>query len=205
MSDGLAWIRPGARATLLWIEGGAGGSSGAHIHQIAGPLLERPPESPYVVLAPAGADQFSARLYAGLATLGELRQFLSICVIARGRVDSTLETVVTDVETPVLPVLDHWRVAGGPPMLPYLADIAAFLPHDLPVHVSEEGHAVAVTREEAFQRVWVCAECGDPEDASVFLWSARMGPTVRACLLIENEGGRWTCHLHPFEFLRPES
>jgi hypothetical protein len=97
-------------------------------------------------------------------------------------------------------VLEAWRAVPERPLLPYLADICAFLPRDLPVHVSPDAFAAARSAEETFERAWVCAECGDAEDMSVFLWTARRARSVRVCLLIENEGGRWTCHLHPFEF-----
>lgn len=87
-------------------------------------------------------------------------------------------------------------------MLPYFADISAFLPRDQPVYVSSEAHAAARERAETFEQAWVCAECGDARDMSVYLWTAHRGPSVRVVLLIENEGGRWTCHLHPFAFDR---
>jgi hypothetical protein len=196
------WVEPGAVATLIWYDGVAPGPGGTRIYQIAGPLLEKPPASPYLLLAPATEGAFGDRLYAGRATLDELRRFLSRCALGHGRVEPALETAVTGAEAPVLPVLDAWRAMGARPLLPYFADISAFLPRDLPVHVGAEAHAAALDRAETFERAWVCAECGDPEDMSVFVWTAHAGPNVRVCFLIENEGGRWTCHLHPFDFPR---
>ncbi len=116
--------------------------------------------------------------------------------------EDSLETVVARQEAPALDVIDAWRDGPARPLLPYLRDINAFLPRDLPVYVSEDAHAAVRGVEETFARAWVCAECGDPEDASVHLWTVHRGPNVRVVLLIENEGGRWACHLHPFEFSR---
>ena len=48
----------------------------------------------------------------------------------------------------------------------------------------------------------MCDECGEAEDAGVFLWTARGEGTVRVCFLIQNDAGIWTCRLHPFEFNR---
>jgi len=197
-----AWIEPGATAALIWYDAGTAGPDGLRLYQIAGPLLERPPESPYVILAPAAASAFSGRLYRGEVSLAELRRFLSGCALAHGRVDASLETLVAGAEAPLLPLLDAWRTVSDRPLLPYCADISAFLPRDLPVHVSLEAHAAAREQPETFERAWVCAECGDAEDMSVFLWTAHRGPRVRVCFLIENEGGCWTCHIHPFEFDR---
>jgi hypothetical protein len=202
MADLPEWVEPGATATLIWHDGVVPGPGGLARYQVAGPLLEKPPGSPYLLLAPAAEGAFSDRLYSGRATLDDLRRFLSRCALAHGRVDPSLETAVTGAETPVLPLLDAWRALGQRPVLPYFADISAFLPRDLPVHVAAEAHAAAIERAETFERAWVCAECGDPEDMSVFLWTAHAGSRVRVCFLIENEGGRWTCHLHPFEFER---
>jgi len=202
MTDPAAWIEPGEMATLIWYDGVGGGPDESRTYQIAGPLLERPPRSPYVLLAPSEAGAFSGRLYRGEVALGELRRFLSGCTLAQGRVDGSLETVVTRAEAPALAVLDAWRGVPERPVLPYAADISAFLHRDLPVHVSSEAYAAAQRAEETFERAWVCAECGDPEDMSVFLWTAHRARSVRVFLLIENEGGRWSCHLHPFEFAK---
>jgi hypothetical protein len=200
MTDLPAWIEPGETATLIWYDAVGGRADGFRIYQIAGPLLERPPHSPYFLLAPAGEGAFGSRLYRGLVTLAELRRFLSGCTLAEGRMDGSLETVVTRAEVPALAVLDAWRALPDRPLLPYLADISAFLPRDLPVYVSPEAYTAARSAAETFERAWVCAECGDAEDMSVFLWTAHREQNVRVFLLIENESGRWTCHLHPFEF-----
>ena len=203
MTDVPAWIEPGETATLVWYDAvGASRRDGVRLYQIAGPLLERPPRAPYFLLAPVEEQAFGARLYQGLVTLAELRRFLSTCTLAEGRMDGSLETLMTRVEAPALAVLDAWRASPDRPLLPYCADIAAFLPRDLPVHVSPDAYAAAQRAAETFERAWVCGECGDAEDMSVFLWTAHRARSVRVCLLIENEGGCWTCHLHPFEFER---
>ena len=200
MEQAPSWAEPGQTAMLIWYDAVTSGPDGHRVYQVAGPLLERPPSSPCFLLAPSAAGAFSGQLYRGAVTLDELRIFLGRCVLASGHMDSSLETVVTRAEAPALSVLDAWRDTPDRPLLPYFADIAAFLPRDLPVYVSGEAHAAARRADETFERAWVCAECGDPEDMSVYLWTARRGPGVRVVLLIENEGGRWTCHLHPFEF-----
>lgn len=203
MSDLPVRMEPGETATLIWYDAvGGGPADGFYTYQVAGPLLERPPRSPYFLLAPVAEEAFGGRLYRGVVTLAELRRFLSGCTLAEGHMDSSLESIVTRAEAPALAVLDAWRASPDRPLLPYFADVAAFLPRDLPVHVSPEAYAAAQRAAETFERAWVCAECGDAEDMSVFLWTAHRAQSVRVCLLIENEGGRWTCHLHPFEFER---
>jgi hypothetical protein len=202
MTDVPEWVAPGAAATLIWYEGVAPGPDRTRVYQITGPLLEKPPDWPYLLLAPSGRSEFSGRLYSGQTTLDDLRLFLSECVLAHGWVAPSLETAVTRAESPVLPLVDAWRSSAGRPVRPYFSDISAFFHGDLPVYVSAEAHAAARERTETFERAWVCAECGDPEDMIVFLWTAHAGADVRVCLLIENEGGRWTCHLHPFQFAR---
>jgi hypothetical protein len=196
---------PGEPATLIWYDAVAEGPGGLHLYQIAGPLLEKPPRSPHFLLAPSEEDSFPSRLYRGEVDVADLRRFLSRCTLAHGRMDGGMETIVAGARAPALAVLEAWPEEPGPPVLPYLEDISAFLPRDLPVHVSAEVHAAARRAPEAFARAWVCAECGDPEDMSVFLWTAHRRGRVRVRLLIENEGGRWTCHFHPFEFDREDA
>lgn len=200
-----SWIAPGDSATLVWYDAAFDDPGGCRAYQIAGPLLDRPPRSPYFVLAPSADGAFSGRLYRDEVTVPELRRFLGTCTLARGRIDPSTESLVALDETPALAVIDDWRGVAGRPVSPYLPDISAFLPGDLPIYASAEAHAAASRAEEAFGRAWVCAECGDPEDMSVFLWTARRDARVRVCLLIENEAGRWTCHLHPFEFERGDA
>jgi hypothetical protein len=193
------WISPGETATLIWYDAAADGGAGRRVYQIAGPLLEAAPRTPYFLLAPAEEAAFSGRLYRDEVTVPELRRFLGACTLARGHIDASMETLIAGPETAALPLLDRWRGALDRPLEPYVAEISAFL-RDLPVYVSADAHAAARRAREAFARAWVCAECGDPEAMSVYLWTVRSGERVRVCLLIENEGGRWTCHFHPFDF-----
>ena len=203
MTDHPGWIAPGDAATLVWYDAVSDGPDGRRVYQIAGPLLERPPRSPHLVLAPAGESAFAEALYRDEVALAELRRFLAGCTLAHGRIDPSLETLTTSAETPLLPLIDGWREVADPlPVLPYLADISAFFPRDLPVYVSAEAHEAARRTPETFARASVCAECGDAQDASVYLWTAHAGAHVRVCFLIDNEGGRWTCHLYPFDFER---
>jgi hypothetical protein len=66
--------------------------------------------------------------------------------------------------------------------------------------VTPEAYAAACGAPELFSLAWVCDECGLAEDAAAFLWTAHAGETVRVCFLIQNDGGVWSCRLHPFEF-----
>jgi len=110
--------------------------------------------------------------------------------------------VATSSEAPVLPLLDGWREEAGPPVLPYLDDINAFMPAAAPLYVTADAHEAAKREAEQFTTAWVCDECGDAEDAGVFFWTAHRGSAVRVCFLIHNDGGIWTCRLHPFEFAK---
>ena len=69
-----------------------------------------------------------------------------------------------------------------------------------PLYVTAEAHAAARREPEQFATAWVCDECGEAEDAGIFLWTAHRRQAVRVCFLIHNDAGIWTCRLHPFEF-----
>jgi hypothetical protein len=201
-SAALTWIDPGASATLIWHGGVASQPGGGRLYVVSGPVLERPPASPYFILAPEDAGDFAIRLYRGQVALPELRAFLARCRIARGALVDDLQYVATDEEVPALALLDDWREAPGPPPLPYLDDINAFMPGSAPLYVTAEAHATAQREGEQFGTAWVCDECGDAEDAGVFFWTVHRGPAVRVCFLIHNDAGVWTCRLHPFEFVK---
>ena len=194
------WIAPGDAATLVWHSGRGEGAEGATVYLVAGPALDTPPPSPYFLLAPADRDEFAERLYRGEVDLDGLRNFLSDCVLARGEMSQSLDRIAVERETPVLDLLDAWRAEAAPPLLPYLDDISAFLPGERPLFVTPEAYAAARETPERFALAWVCEECGLAEDAAAFLWTAHAGETVRVCFLIQNDGGVWSCRLHPFEF-----
>jgi len=196
------WITPGDAATLLWYSGKGESPDGVPVYEVAGPAMEMPPASPYFLLAPADRDDFAGELYRGRIGVPELRDFLSACVLARGQLNPSLEWVTASLSSPALTVIDGWRALGERPVLSYLSDIGAFLPGDRPLFVTPEAHTVAQETAEQFATAWVCDECGEAEDAGVFLWTARGEGTVRVCFLIQNDAGIWTCRLHPFEFNR---
>ena len=198
----LTWIEPGASATLIWHGAAAPQPGGGRLYLVSGPILEQPPASPYFILAAEEDGDFAARLYRGQVTLPELRAFLSRCRITHGALVDDQQYVATDEEAPVLTVLDDWRERPGPPALPYLDDIGAFMPASAPLYVTAEAHAAAQREPEQFSTAWVCDECGEAEDAGVFFWTAHRGPVVRVCFLIHNDVGVWTCRLHPFEFAK---
>ena len=196
------WIVPGDAATLVWYSGRGESAEGVPLYQVAGPALDTPPASPYFLLAPVERGDFARRLYRGQVDLAELRGFLDECALARGEMSESLDRVAARAETPVLPLVDAWRASAARPLLPYLDDIGAFLPGDRPLFVTPEAYAEAGREPEQFGTAWVCDECGEAEDAGVFLWTAQAGPRVRVCLLIQNDAGVWSCRLHPFDFLR---
>ena len=202
MTELPSWIVPGDVATLVWYSGRGESAEGAPLYQVAGPALDAPPASPYFLLAPLERGEFASRLYRGQADLAELRAFLDHCTLASGEMNGSLDRVAASAETPVLPVLDAWRRSPARPMLPYLDDIGAFLPGERLLFVTPEAYAAARREPEQFGTAWVCDECGEAEDAGVFLWTAHAGPGVRVCFLIHNDAGVWSCRLHPFEFLR---
>ena len=198
----LTWIEPGASATLIWHGAAASRSDGGRLYVVSGPILEQPPASPYFILAAEEDGDFADRLYRGHVALPELRAFLARCRVARGELVDDQQYVATAEELPVLAVLDAWRDRPGPPALPYLDDINAFMPASAPLYVTAEAHAAAQQEAEQFGTAWVCDECGEAEDAGIFFWTVHRGPAVRVCFLIHNDAGVWTCRLHPFEFAK---
>jgi len=199
------WISPGEAATLIWYDAVQARPDGGRIYQVSGPVLERSPATRYFLLAPAAADDFAAELYRDDVTLEHLRHFLERCVLAEGELSEDLDAVFTRAEAPSLAVLDGWQALPERPLVPYEDAFDAFLGDGPPVYVSPAAHARAQLAAEDFAIASVCAECGDAADAGVFFWTRARGRRVRVCLLIENEGGRWTCRLHPFDFEgRPE-
>jgi len=202
MTELPAWIAPGDAATLVWYSGRGESAEGVPLYQVAGPALEAPPASPFFLMAPVERGDFAGHLYRGGVGLGELRGFLDDCTLARGEMSESLDRLAAREETPVLPVLDGWRLSRARPLLPYLEDIGAFLPGERPLFVTPEAYEAARQEPEQFATAWVCDECGEAEDAAAFLWTAHAGPAVRVCFLIQNDAGVWSCRLHPFEFLR---
>lgn len=200
MADIPAWIQPGETATLIWHNGAGQRPDGVRIYAIAGPAFELAPPTPYFLLAPAEQGAFAGRLYRGQATLDDLRTFLEGCALVRGELTDEMQFVAVGTETPILPLLDDWRALPARPLLPYFADIGAFMPGETPLYVNPDAYAAALEAPEAFAIAWACEECGEAEDAGVFLWTARGAGRVRVCFLIENDAGVWTCRLHPFEF-----
>lgn len=201
-TSALTWIEPGASATLIWHGAVASQPGGGRLYVVSGPILELPPVSPYFILAAEEDDDFAARLYRDQVTLPDLRAFLARCRVTRGALVDDQQYVAAAEEAPVLAVLDDWRARSGPPALPYLDDINAFMPATAPLYVTAEAHAAAQREAEQFSTAWVCDECGEAEDAGVFFWTAHRGPVVRVCFLIHNDAGVWTCRLHPFEFAK---
>ena len=200
MTDLPDWITPGEAATLIWYDAVEAWPGGLRAYQVAGPVLEGAPSTPYFLLAPLAEDGFAGQLYRDGATLSELRRFLERCILAEGEMSETLELVLTRAEAPPLSVLDGWRALPERPLVPYHDALDAFLGDGPPVYVSPEAYARAQGTSEGFATAWVCASCGEAEDAGVFFWTLARDRRIRVCLLIQNEGGRWTCRLHPFDF-----
>jgi hypothetical protein len=195
------WLRPGDTATLLWGSAAGRHPDGSRLYDIAGPMLEVPPASPAFLLAPPAREDFAERVYRGRAGLDDLRDFLGACALVRGEL-LEMELLLARDEVPALAVLDEWRGLPARPLVPYLEDIAAFMPEDVPIYVTPEAHRAAQSAAEMFGTAWVCEECGDAADAGVFLWTAAREDRVRVCLLLRNDVGVLTCHLHPFDFRR---
>jgi hypothetical protein len=202
MTDEPDWFRPGDRATVVWHGPRAERPGSTPLYQVAGPELAGPMPPTRFLLAPAERDEFAARLYGGLVGLNGLRGFLADCRLAHGELIEEGAYVAVEDETPVLPLVEAWKADDAAPRVPYLSDIAAFMPEDRPLYVSPTAHAQALRDAESFRTAWVCDECGDAADAGVFLWTAHRGDGVRVCLLIENDAGVWQVRLHPFEFPR---
>lgn len=188
---------------MIWYDG-VGDASGGRVYQVAGPVLEAPPDSPYFILAPEERSDFASRLYAAEVSVAGLSEFVASCRVLEGGLDDDCEFVVGRRETPLLPLLEAWaRQPSGEP-LAFRADINAFLRGDVAFFVTPESH-VAVQREpERFAAAWVCEECGEAADQAVFLWTVREARAIQVRLAIQNSGGVWTCWLHPFR-IRKES
>jgi hypothetical protein len=152
------------------------------------------------LVSPVDRDAFAGRLYEGQASLADLEAFLGDSTLVRGRLADGGEWLVADAEAPPLSVLDACDQVPEPPLVTYERDIGAFLPGSRLLRVSPEAYAEAGAAPERFATAWVCEECGEAQDAGVFLWTRRRGGRVRVRLLIDNEGGVWTCHFHPFEW-----
>jgi len=194
-------LSPVQTATLIWYDASERRPDGVAAYQVAGPVLERVPEWPCFLLAPVEEGAFADRLYRGEVGLAELRTFLGRCVLALGWMTPELDCVYARAEAEPLGLLDAESLPERP-VLPYLADIDAFLHEGLPVFVSPEALAAARREPECCALASVCAACGEADDASVFLWTRHVGGQVRVVLLIQNEDGRWTCRLYPFDFER---
>lgn len=200
MTDSVSWIQPGLRATLIWYDGLAETPDRQYVFQVAGPVLEAPPESPYFVLAPLGQSDFAGRLYRAEVSRGDLRKFLEGCDLAEGRMSDDLEFVAVRRRTPLLPVLDAWGERPPGEILSYLSDIGAFLPADSrPLFVTSDAYRNLQREPERFATTWICEECGEAEDAAVFLWTTHHDNAVQVRLSIENQVGVWTCRLYPFQ------
>lgn len=200
MADAPEWIRPGDTATLLWHGARAARPGGPWMYQVAGPALEGLPAAQCFLLAPTEREDFAARLYRGAVGLPALRDFLSECRVARGELIDDGEFLAVTDEAPVLPLIEAWKAGPGRPVVPYLEDLAAFMPADRPLYVDPVAHAAAQREPELFRMAWVCDECGDAADAGIFLWTAHQDNGIRVCLLIHNDAGIWQVSLHPFEF-----
>jgi len=200
MPDAPDWFLPGDHATVVWHGPRAERPDGARMYQVAGPELAGPDPPRRFLLAPSERDEFAARLYGGLVGLNGLRAFLGECRLARGELIEEGAYVAISDEVPVLPLVEAWKDEPGRPRVPYLTDIAAFMPAGKPLYVDSTAHAQALSDPESFRTAWVCEECGDAADAGVFLWTVHRADRVRVCLVIENDAGVWKVSLHPFEF-----
>jgi len=200
MTELPGWIEAGQTATLIWYDVAQDRPDGTRMYRVSGPVLDIAPPSPYFLLAPLEQSEFAGRLYRGEVTLPELRRFLDHCILAEGWMSEAFDSVFARAEAPLLPVLEAWRALPDRPLLAYHADLDAFLGDGPPLYVSPDAYGAVQRAPESFVTAWVCAECGEAEDAAVFVWTLARDRRVRVCFLIQNEGGRWTCHLHPFEF-----
>ena len=200
MTDSVSWVQPGVRATLIWYDGVAETPDRQYVYQVAGPVLETPPESPYFVLAPSGQSDFAGGLYRAEVSLADLRAFLEGCDMAEGRMSDDLEFVAVHRRTPLLPLLDAWGEHAPGEILSYGGDIDAFLPADShPLFVTSDSYRSLQREPDWFATTWVCEECGEAEDAAVFLWTTHHDDVIQVRLSIENQGGVWACRLYPFK------
>ncbi len=200
MGESPAWIRPGVSGTLIWYDSMTEAPDRQYVYQVAGPVLELPPTSPYFVLAPLGESDFAGRLYRVEVSPTDLRKFLKGCDVGEGRLTEDLEFVLVRHRAPLLSVLDAWAESAPGEILPYRSDIDAFLPPDAqPLFVTADAYRGLQEEPDRFATTWVCEECGEAEDAAVFLWTTHRDNAVQVRLSIENQGGVWTCRLYPFK------
>ena len=205
MADFPIWIRPGVITTLLWYDGLRERPDDGRLYQVAGPALEQPPASPYFLLAPLERSDFAGRLYRSEVSLEDLRGFLGTCDVVEGRLTEELDFVAARRRAPVLPVLDAWGEMAPGELVPYRRDIDALLPPDAnPLFVTEDAYRSVQREPDRFGAAWVCEECGEAEDAAVFLWTTHRDDVIQVRLTIENQGGVWTCRLLPFTFRKEE-
>lgn len=198
MADETTWIQAGAAATLIWYDAVTEAGPG-RVYQVAGPVLEVTPDSPYFILAPQERGDFARRVYESKVSLPELSDFLTSCRVAEGSLDTDCEFVVAHREASLLPLLDHWaREPSGEP-LSFRPDINAFLFDAGALFVTPQSHTAAQQEPERFAAAWVCEECGEAADQSVFLWTVHDTRAIQVRLAIQNTAGVWTCWLHPFQ------
>jgi hypothetical protein len=193
------WIQPGVRATLIWTDGEREFPGDPRLYEVAGPVLGEPPPTPFFVTAPLSEEKFAAQLYAAEIGIEALRDFLDRCRLVKGRLSEEYDLLIVMEETPLLPVLEEWGGEDGGERLGYEEEIEAFLSGDLVFHANPEAHRALQQSSEAFVRTWVCAGCGEAEDASNFLWTVHCGASIQARLAIQNMGGTWTFWLYPFQ------
>ena len=188
------------KAILVWVSGRGEpreGSGLSAVYELSGPAFEVPPEADHYIVAPKDEGEFAAALYGGKVSPERLRRFLSRCRLAAGGLSEELEYVLAREEQPLLPLLD----APGsvpPPPLPYDEQIECFFLDGVAVPVLPDVYRTILAEPEFFGTASVCEGCGEAEDAAVFLWTRRAGHAVRVNLLIQNQGGIWTCWIAPF-------
>ena len=193
------WIQPGIRATLIWTDGQREFPGGPRLYEVAGPVLGEHPPTPFFVAAPLSEEKFAAELYGGEIGVEALRSFLDRCRLIKGELSGEYDVLIALEEFPLLSVLDEWTEEEGGATLPYGEEIEAFLSGDLLLHATLEAHRALQHSSEAFMRTWVCAGCGEAEDASNFLWTVHRGASIQTRLAIQNMGGTWTFWLHLFQ------
>jgi hypothetical protein len=192
------WIQPGAQATLIWADSRQEVPDGTHLYEIAGPVLQHPPTSPFFLIAPLSQSDFAGQLYRDKVTVEDLRRFLADCLIALGGVGDDLGTLIAVREAALLPLLEEWADDEGGALLSYREEIGAFLHDNLPLNVTTGAHQGLQQSPEYFGSAWICEGCGEPEDAANFLWTRHQGSVIQVRLVIQNIEGTWTCWLHPF-------
>jgi hypothetical protein len=199
------WIQPGAQTTFVWIDGDREIPGGPHFYEIAGPVLEVHPASPFFVVAALDQAKFAEQLYQGSVAPEELRQFLHHCRIVKGGLAEELDVLVATHQAPLLPVLDGWAASEHGELLSYRDEADALFFGDIPLHLTADAHHAMQRSREEFVRAWVCAACGEPEDASNFFWTVHHASAIQVRLVIQNMGGIWTWWLHPLRIKKVKS